>query len=220
MPLNSDLVDKVSNCDRISIEVLIHRIKEGDQRAFESLINRYDNQILKIIRSEIRNSNDVPDVYQEVRIAIWKGIGSVTRSGLLDWGDSVKAWVKKVARNKCADHGRSKQSREVPHSEAEVAQFLFGRSRDQFKQEELCAKLDDAIAELPPIYREVVELYRDGWKIDEIAATKKPYAIHNRNSSLISLIWLIGCLNCEECSAQPAVFTSTAIPLPVTTSKL
>ena len=173
MPLNSDLVGKVSNCDRISIEVLIHRIKEGDQRAFESLINRYDNQILKIIRSEIRNSNDVPDVYQEVRIAIWKGIGSVTRFGLLDWGDSVKAWVKKVARNKCADLRRSKQSREVPHSEAEVAQFLFGRSRDKFEQEELAAKLDDAIAELPLIYREVVELYRDGWKIDEIAATKK-----------------------------------------------
>ena len=129
---------------------------------------------MKIIRARVGERNDVPDVYQEVCIAIWQGISSLkNRSSSLDWDSSVKAWMTQVARNKCADYWRSKQRRDVPHCDEEMKQFGDEISLAEFNLGELYMEADEAIAELSPIYREVVELhYKQRWSIAEIALEK------------------------------------------------
>ena len=171
---------------KIPTEELINRIKAGDQEAFKLLIVQYEKLIWKMIHdTEVGKSNDAEDIFQEVCSAIWRGIRKIKQLDPRGWDASVQSWIRAIVHNKCVDYSRSKQRREVPHSDEEIQQFWVGSSRDKFKQKELNAKLHDAIAELSEIYREAVELhYLYGWKIDEIATMEDDLVVGTIKSRL------------------------------------
>ena len=68
---------KVKAYAKISTEELIDRIKAGDQEAFNFLIVKYEKLIWKIIHDEVGKLNDAADIFQDVSLAIWRGIGKI-----------------------------------------------------------------------------------------------------------------------------------------------
>ena len=154
---------------------IINGIKAGDHEAFKLLIAQYEKLIWAMIHdTEVGKSNDAEDVFQEVCVAIWLNISKIKqRLDSRDWDATVKLlirWIRRVVRNKCADYLRSKQRQGGPHPGEEIQQLIDEDSLTEANLGELDAKLADGMAELAPIYREVIELHEiQGWKISEIA---------------------------------------------------
>lgn len=88
--------------------LLVKRIQTGDQNALGILFTRYEAVFASIISREIGKSADAPDVLQEIHLAIWKSIGS------FEARRSLKAWISRIARNRCVDYRRSTQRRPLP----------------------------------------------------------------------------------------------------------
>ena len=156
---------------KIPTEELINRIKAGDQEAFNFLLVQYEKLIWKMIHdTEVGKSNDAADIFQEVCSAIWRGIRKIKQLDPRGWDASVQSWIRAIVHNKCVDYSRSKQRREVPHSDEEIQQLIDEGSLTESNLGEPAVKLADGMAKLEPIYREVIELHDiQGWKISEIA---------------------------------------------------
>ncbi len=160
---------------QLTDDLLAKRIQTGDEEALAILFDRYESVFASIISREIGNTADAPDVLQEIHLAIWKSIGS------FEEGRSLKAWMSKIARNKCADYRRSTQRRLTPIPDETLAPLVDALTMtevnlDALTEIELDAlrqEVREAVADLSPIYREVTELhYFKSWSIREIAEDK------------------------------------------------
>lgn len=65
---------------------LIQRAQEGDTKAFEELVRKYDRQVFSLAFQISRNYQDAEDIYQEVFIKVFKNIGSFNfKSTFFTW---------------------------------------------------------------------------------------------------------------------------------------
>jgi DNA-directed RNA polymerase specialized sigma24 family protein len=91
----------MSRCDRscAACQDRVRRTLEGDKAAFSELIADFDGLILHIVRDKLRGrrSRDWDDCAQEVRMRLWKGLGSWRDRGLFC------GWVSAVAANAATD---------------------------------------------------------------------------------------------------------------------
>jgi len=121
----------------------------GDRDAFTLLIKRYEAAIIALIRASISDPNAVDDIFQETVWQMWKGIGALREPGKL------KFWLYQIARNRCRDYGR-RLGRDVSipslHLEQLVNRFGPRAPVGRGKLDDI----DDALAELPAVERDVV----------------------------------------------------------------
>ena len=54
--------------------VLIERAQAGDREAFETLVHRYDRDVLRIALNILHRPEDARDVYQEAFLKIYKNL--------------------------------------------------------------------------------------------------------------------------------------------------
>jgi RNA polymerase sigma-70 factor (ECF subfamily) len=67
-------------------DVLLARLRTGDEAAFEALLNRYDAPLRRVARSFVRTPTAVEEVVQETWLAVVKGVGAFEgRSTLQTW---------------------------------------------------------------------------------------------------------------------------------------
>ncbi len=160
---------------QLTDDLLAKRIQTGDEEALAILFDRYESVFASIISGEIGNTADAPDVLQEIHLAIWRSIGS------FEEGRSLKAWMSGIARKKCADYRRSTQRRLTPFPDEALAPLVDALNLtevdlDALTEIELDAlwqEVRESVADLPPIYREVVELhYFKSWSIRKIVEEK------------------------------------------------
>ena len=138
---------------------LIKRALGGDQKAFRRLRAKYHDAIHNLIYRMVKDKDEVDDLTQEAFI---KAFGS-----LASFNDefAFSTWLYKIASNNCIDHIRKKRlltfsidkpieskdsdfSFELPDSTYEPDRELIASQRTKL--------LQDAIASLPPKYRQVI----------------------------------------------------------------
>ena len=160
---------------QLTDDLLVKRIRTGDEKALTILFDRYETVFASIINDNVDKTAGAPDVLQEIHLAIWKSIGSFKE------GRSLKAWMSGIARNKCADYRRSTQRRLTPFADEALVPLvdalnLTEVNLDALTEIELDAlrqEVREAVADLSPIYREVTELhYFKSWSIREIVEEK------------------------------------------------
>ncbi len=81
-------------------ERLIALIRDGQERAFEALIDRYQVRLQAFCRGMLASSEDAEDVLQEVFVAAHKAILADNRS------INARPWLYRIARNRCLNHLR------------------------------------------------------------------------------------------------------------------
>ena len=81
-------------------ERLIALIREGQERAFETLFERYQARLLAFCRGMLASSEDAEDVLQEVFVAAHKAILADNRA------INARPWLYRIARNRCLNHLR------------------------------------------------------------------------------------------------------------------
>jgi RNA polymerase sigma factor (sigma-70 family) len=86
-----------------SDERLVTLTREGHDGAFEVLVERYDKRLIAFCRNLVRSSEDARHMVQET-------FASAHRAMLRDDRPiHVKAWLYRIARNRCLNHLRKPQ---------------------------------------------------------------------------------------------------------------
>ena len=87
---------------------LLHRVRSQDQDAWGDLVKLYAPLVYRLCRVAGVASHDASDIVQEVFKAVSRTIGRFRRDRP---GDSFRAWLLTISRNKIHDHFR-KQARQ------------------------------------------------------------------------------------------------------------
>ena len=90
---------------------LVHALRNGDEAAFSSLIERYHGQLIRLARAFVPSQAVAEEVVQETWLAILQGI---TR---FEARSSLKTWLLKILTNRAKTRGQ-RESRYVSFSYA------------------------------------------------------------------------------------------------------
>lgn len=152
---------------------LVKRVQQGDKRAFDLLVLKYQHKIAAIISRFVKDSAEVHDVSQEAFIKAYRALGNFR-------GDSAfYTWIYRIAINTAKNYLVSK-GRRPPSSDVDIddAEFYTGADglRDittpesEAMRDELEDVVNRAIRDLPEDLRTAVTLREmEGMSYEEIA---------------------------------------------------
>ncbi len=155
---------------------LVQQTLAGDQRAFETLVHRYNVPLFNFICHCLGDYDLACDVSQQVFLQLYISMPT------LRTGEPLKAWLFQVARNRCLDELRRKRA--IHFSELEAASDDDDLSplaimpdmrplpEEIAERHDLQSALRQAIEALPPKFRSVVLLrYAGQLSFSEIGKT-------------------------------------------------
>jgi RNA polymerase sigma factor (sigma-70 family) len=134
---------------RVSDEALVARVRQGDDRAFEQLFERYHPQLRSFCAHMLRDRDEGEDAVQQAFISALKDLRGSTKP--VDF----RPWIYQIARNRCLTTIRlRKQHAELGQVEERGFEYL-GRSVGV--RQDLRQLLDD-LHRLPNPQREALVL--------------------------------------------------------------
>lgn len=86
-------------------EALIREAQAGSREAFEVLVHRYDQDVLRLALNLLRKPEDVRDIYQEAFLKVYKNLHRFR------FECSFYTWLYRIVTNACLDHLRRRSSR-------------------------------------------------------------------------------------------------------------
>ena len=93
--------------------VLLDRLRSGDERAFETLVDRYDGSLRRVARTFVRTPSAVDDVVQEAWLGVLRGLAS------FEGRSSLRTWVFSILVNQARTRAR-RDARSLPFSALET----------------------------------------------------------------------------------------------------
>ncbi|MEJ2391187.1 MAG: RNA polymerase sigma factor RpoE [Gammaproteobacteria bacterium] len=103
--------------DRTNDQALVERVQQGDKRAFDVLVMKYQSRVIKVITRYLRDPVEAMDLAQEAFIKAYRALPNFR-------GDSAfYTWLYRIAINTAKNHvvaqGRRPPTDDVEASEAE-----------------------------------------------------------------------------------------------------
>ena len=156
-----------------SDQQLVERVQQGDKRAFDLLVLKYQHKIVAVVHRYVRDSADVNDVVQEAFIKAYRALANFR-------GDSAfYTWMYRIAINTAKNHLISK-GRRLPSSDVDIdeAEYYAGNENLQdvdtpennLFRDELHEAVQNTIKSLPDDLRTAVTLREmEGLSYEEIA---------------------------------------------------
>jgi RNA polymerase sigma-70 factor (TIGR02960 family) len=89
------------------IEPTLSRAQGGDGEAFRELTDPYRRELQVHCYRILASAQDAEDVLQEVLLSAWRSIGTFD-------GGPVRAWLYRIATNRCLNHLRDESRRPQP----------------------------------------------------------------------------------------------------------
>lgn len=117
----------------------------GDSRAFTELMRRHKEAIYRFIRRYVGDADEAYDLLQETFAAAWSALPA------FDSARPMRAWLRRIALNKCRDWSRRRFVRRFFFTAAPIdnsANVIAASDADP-EQERRLADLDRQIASLP-----------------------------------------------------------------------
>jgi len=84
---------------------LIREAQRGDRSAFDSLVRRYDQSVLRLALHMLGNEQDAQDVHQEAFLKAYRHLGNFR------FECSFYTWLYRIVTNLCLDQLRRRKSR-------------------------------------------------------------------------------------------------------------
>lgn len=173
-----------------SQDVMLARLRAGDEMAFRELVKCHDRAMRRIALSYVRTPSVADEVVQETWLAVIQGLGR------FEGRSSVKTWMFRILVNRAQSRGVREQrttpfsslsaldeedgptvdpDRFLPAGHAAAGYWSITPSRffelpeDRMLAEETSALVAAAIEKLPDRQQQVIKL-RDveGWEADEV----------------------------------------------------
>ena len=155
---------------------LIKLAQRGDYKAFESLVHKYDRQVLNIAYSFRNSENDAKDIYQEVFIRVFNGLKN------FQFRSEFSTWLFRITTNVCLTYKTKKEKTSVDSldrtiSNDEENNTSLGElieadntSDSLAENSDMARYINQGLDRLPPKQKIVFALkHFQGYKIKEIA---------------------------------------------------
>jgi RNA polymerase sigma-70 factor (ECF subfamily) len=161
--------------ERAIDQALIERVQKGDKKAFDVLVLKYQNKIIKLVNRYVRDPDEAMDVAQEAFIKAYKAMGRFR-------GDSAfYTWMYRIAINTAKNHlvasGRRPPSGDIDAQDAEQYEGAdglkeYGTPEHLILRDEIQSTIAKAIDELPEDLKTAITLRElEGMSYEEIAQT-------------------------------------------------
>lgn len=162
----------------LSDDVLVSRTRAGDLGAFEELLGRHEDGLLRLAFRFVRNEHDAQEVLQDVFVTTWRKL-----PGFQDRAQ-IGSWLYRVTVNASLMHLRVRKRRPECVALASIVRSSrqdFDRDVDfdtgdrhrpdsQLESRELRRVIHGAIERLPPSLRSVFEIREvQGWSTRQTA---------------------------------------------------
>ncbi len=150
-------------------EELIQSFKDGNNRSFEIIYEKYKRSLLKLIWYYVNNKEDAEDMLQAIFYKVLKNINRYNASK----GAKFKTWLYRISINTCKDFLRT-------HKNNVQIDFIENIPSDSevtlIEEKLLIERIRKEIFSLPIKYREVIVMvYFEGIQYNEVAdILKKP----------------------------------------------
>ncbi|WP_431023627.1 RNA polymerase sigma factor RpoE [Halomonas sp. H5] len=152
---------------------LVERAQQGDTRAFDLLVKKYQHKILGLIGRYVHDQAEVQDVAQEAFIKAYRALGKFRAES------AFYTWMYRIAINTAKNHlvsrGRRPPGSDLDIVDAEVLDHS-GRLADiespeaSMARDQLEAAVFEAIEQLPEDLRTAITLREfDGLSYEDIA---------------------------------------------------
>lgn len=156
-------------------QVLVERVKQGDKRAFDLLVLKYQHKIVNLVQRYVRDPNEAMDVTQEAFIKAYRAIPRFR-------GDSAfYTWLYRIAINTSKNYLVSMSRRPLEYDldlQDPEQNAISNKLRDEdtpeglLLRDELRETMEKTIAGLPEELRLAITLREaEGLSYEEIAQT-------------------------------------------------
>ena len=133
---------------------LVESTQSGDEKAFETLVEKHRARIDATISAFIDNTQDREDIAQETFITAYRNMHQLSNP------DRFRYWLVTIARNQCRDWIRRNQSHTIPIDEVDENLLNSDNSPEresiEAEQQQIIAQ---AIETLPETERRVASAY-------------------------------------------------------------
>ncbi len=162
--------------EQLDDRALVARILEGDRDRFTELVRRYEKRLVNYVYRITHRYEGAHDLAQDIFVKVYLALDRY------DPKYQFSTWLFRIAQNSAIDALRKKSIAEVPivrtggddeGKEREFADAGVSPYR-AMKNKQLGAAIDTAVRELPPDYRELIQLRHFAeLSYEEIASMKK-----------------------------------------------
>jgi RNA polymerase sigma-70 factor (ECF subfamily) len=136
--------------------VLVRRFKNGDEKAFDRLFEKYQIPLYSICYRYTRNVDDARDLVQDIFIKIYNNLKKFNEKSKLF------TWLYRIAVNTCISFKRKKRN---PVQECEPARKTISMD----KRVRMKMAIDDALVKLPERQKMSFILHQyEGYTFNEI----------------------------------------------------
>jgi len=142
----------------------IQRIAKGDRDAFEKLYTTYQTRIFRYLLRMTGNAGSAEELTNDTMVAAWKSAASFKGQS------KASTWLFAIARNKALNSMRRVQPVTVEIDPSLGLATADGNPERALHEGILRDQMKQALAQLSPEHREVVELtFYQGFSYQEIA---------------------------------------------------
>ena len=155
-------------------EELVGKAQEGNRKAFERLVERYQRMVVNTAYRILRNREDAEDAAQESFVRAYTFLSTLRE------GTKFTSWLYRIVTNICFSKVKTSHAQQVfVDVDGEEAEAKYPELRDStvnpeevVANEEFSGQIRELVASLPPQYRAVLTLYHlNDFSYNEIAET-------------------------------------------------
>ncbi len=162
--------------EQLDDRALVSRILEGDRDRFTELVKRYEKRVVNYVYRITHRYEEAHDLAQEIFVKVFVALDRY------DPKYQFSTWLFRIAQNTAIDALRKKSVVEVPIAKPATEEDTKDREFADtgvspyraLKNKQLAGAIDRAVLELPPDYRELIQLRHFAeLSYEEIASMKR-----------------------------------------------
>jgi RNA polymerase sigma-70 factor (ECF subfamily) len=153
-----------SGAQRISDQMLIQLIADGDKDAFKALYLRNHVRVYRFVMRLVRNESAAEEIVNEVFLQAWR------KADRFEGKSQVATWLLSIARFKAMTALRQRSDMPLDQEVASAIEDPADTPATMVAKKERSEIVQSCMAKLAPHHREVINLiYYQGNKIEEVA---------------------------------------------------
>ena len=143
---------------------LVERCRQGDQGAFQELVDRYKDLVFALIARTVQDRSRAEDLAQDVFLRVHRGLPYFRGEARLS------TWIYRIVANVCLQDQSRAPKPPVSLDDERAAPRTPSAADRQYGDLELRDRLEKGIARLPANYRLLVAAhYLEGVQYEELA---------------------------------------------------